>query len=486
MFRWTIQDMTDLWDRPSWAQNEASMSGFIASMLDERNGQQFQLHEQFLNPQLVKVLRTIGFDRNYRKARGAYLFDDRGDRYLDLMSGWGALALGRNHPVVNAALHEVLDLDLPNLGQMDSSLLSGLLAEQLVATTPGRELDAVFFTNSGTEAVEGAIKFARRATGREGLVYCSHAFHGLSLGALSLNGERQFRDGFGPYLPGCREIPFNDLEALERALHGDGVAAFLVEPIQGKGVHMPSEGYLAEAGRLCRKYGTLFVVDEIQTGLGRTGAMWAVEHWGAEPDILCCAKTLSGGQVPVGAILCRKKIHRAVFSNMDRAVVHSSTFGQNNLAMAAGLATLRVLREERLVEHAARLGEVFLRGLSELKARYEFVKDVRGKGLMIGVEFGRPESLRLKAAWKLLAMANESLFSQMILMPLFKDHRILAQVAGHNSNVIKLLPPLVITEDDCASVVTALDQVLQRCHQVPGSIWEFGTHLAKHAVAAGR
>jgi len=317
----------------------------IPAMIAERLTDKFQLHERYINPQMVRVLKTIGFDRQYVRGHGAYLYDDAGDQYLDLLSGWGVFALGRNHPAVNEALKDVLDADLPNLGQMDVSLLAGLLAEELVEVAPGSSLERVFFTNSGTEAVEGAIKLARVATGREKFVFCKGSFHGLSMGSLSLNGGKEFRTGFGPFLPGFESVPFNDLAALDEALSGGDVAGFIVEPIQGKGVHIPSDEYLPEAARLCRKHGTLFIADEIQTGLGRTGTMWAVEHWNVEPDVMLVAKALSGGQIPVGAIMGRRDVFDRLFSSMDRAVVHSSTFGSNNMAMGAGLATLRVMRE---------------------------------------------------------------------------------------------------------------------------------------------
>ncbi len=307
----------------------------------------------------------------------------------------------------------------------------------------------MFFANSGTEATEAAIKFVRAATGRPGLVYCDHAFHGLTNGSLSLNGDGIFRTGFEPLLPQCRVVPFNDLDALERALALRDVAAFIVEPIQGKGVNMPADGYLQEAARLCRRHGTLFVADEIQTGLGRTGRFLAVEHWGVEPDVVLLAKALSGGHVPVGAVLMRKGIYDKVFDRIDRAVVHGSTFAKNDLAMAAGLATLEVMRNEDLIARAERHGVRLREGLERLVGRSEFVRDVRGKGLMIGIEFGSPASLKLKASWNLIETAKEGLFCQLITIPLFRDHKILTQVAGHGSHTVKLLPPLVITDEDC-------------------------------------
>lgn len=462
------------------------MTQFIQDLLTSRAGQKFKLHERWMNTQMVRVLKTIGYDRDYRRAAGAYLFDEHSNKYLDLLSGWGVFAIGRNHPVVNGAIKEVLEADLPNLVQMDVSLLSGLLAEELVNTAPGWGLDKVFFANSGTEAVEAALKLARYATRRERLIYCDRGFHGLTYGSLSLNGDAMFRQGFGPVVPGCEAVPFNDLEALECALHKRDVAGFVVEPIQGKGVNIPDDAYLCEAKRLCERSGTLFIADEIQTGLGRTGAMWAVEHWGVEPDLLVSAKALSGGQIPVSAVLSKKWVFDAVFDRMERAVVHGSTFGKNNAAMAAGLATLRVLREEDLVANARAIGERLLGEMRQFVDRYEFVHDVRGKGLMIALEFGPPKRLKLRASWTMLEKVDKSLFSQLILVPLFTEHRVLAQVAGHGMHVIKLLPPLIIDDSDAQWIVSAFDQVIADSHEVPGAIWSLGTSLAGHALAARR
>ncbi len=458
----------------------------IQGLLARRGSEKHRLHERYVNPQLVRVLKTIGFDKMYVRGLGPHLYDEEENKYLDLLSGWGVFALGRNHPVVNQTLKDVLDAELPNLGQMDVAPLAGLLAEALTGAAPGSALERVFFTNSGTEAVEGSIKLARSATGKGKIIFCDGAFHGLSMGSLSLNGSEMFRQGFGPFLPGCERVPFNDLESLERVLSRKDVAAFIVEPIQGKGVNIPSDDYLPEAAGLCRKYGALFIADEIQTGLGRTGKMWALEHWGVEPDLLLCAKALSGGQVPVGAIIGRRAIFDKVFSKMDRAVVHSSTFGTNNMAMAAGLATLHVLQHEKIIEHCAAMGQKILDDMQPFIQRYDFVKDVRGKGLMIGLEFGSPKSLKLKAAWKLLGAANESLFCQMILIPLLKDHRVLAQVAAHKGHVIKILPALIIDDTDREWLVSAFDEVIASSHRVPGAMWDLGRSLASHARAESR
>jgi ornithine--oxo-acid transaminase len=451
----------------------------VASLFDARESERFSLHTRRLNEQMVRVLRTIGYDVGFCKGRGQYLYDRDETRYLDLLSGFGVFAVGRNHPAIRAALKSVLDADLPNLVQMDVSTLAGILAERLLALVP--HLDKVFFANSGSESVEAAIKFARGATGRPGIVYCSHAFHGLTYGALSLNGDDTFRDGFEPLLPDCVRIPFNDLAALEQALLSRRIAAFIVEPIQGKGVILPNEEYLKGAEHLCRRYETLFVTDEIQTGIGRTGKFLAGEHWGIEPDMVLLAKALSGGHVPVGAVLMRKWVYDKVFNRMDRAVVHGSTFGKNDLAMAAGIATLEVMKAERVTENAARMGERLLRELSALSENYELLKVVRGKGLMIGVEFGSPSSLKLKASWNVLETASKGLFCQLITIPLFKEHKILTQVAGHASHTIKLIPPLIINDEDCDWIVRAFDEVIADSHRA-GAVWSLGKTLVEHAM----
>jgi len=452
----------------------------VSEMFVDRQAQRSSMHARYLNEQLVRVLKTIGYDVGFQRGVGQYLFDRDGARYLDLLSGFGVFAIGRNHPVLRTALKSVLDADMPNLVQMDVSTLAGILAERLLEHAP--YLDKVFFANSGAETVEAAMKFARNATGRNEILYCDHAYHGLSYGALSLTDDSNFRGGFGSLLPGCSSVPFNDLEALEKALSGKQVAAFIVEPIQGKGVNMPTDEFLPGAAALCRKYGTLFIADEIQTGLGRTGKFLAIEHWNVEPDMVLLAKALSGGHVPIGALLTRKSIFDKIFNRMDRAVVHGSTFAKNDLAMAAGIATLEVMKHERLVENSAKRGAELRLALQNMIPGYELLKEVRGKGLMIGVEFGPPKSLRLKASWNILESANKGLFCQLITVPLFKDQKILTQVSGHGSHTIKLLPPLTITEADCKWIETSFDTVIADSHRVPGAIWSLGKTLVDNAV----
>jgi ornithine--oxo-acid transaminase len=454
----------------------------IRALLEEHAGRNYELHAEHVNPANVRTLKTIGFDRCYVRAEGPYLWDVQGNQYLDMLSGYGVFGLGRNHPEVRRVLTEFLDLNYPSLVKMEAPLLSGLLAEQLKQRMPN-QLDMVFFTNSGAEGMEAALKYARCATGKPAIIHCAKAFHGLSYGALSVNGDESFREGFAPFLPDCRKIPFNDLDALEQELRKKDVAAFVVEPVQGKGVNLPSPGYLRAAADLCRKHGALFVDDEVQSGMGRTGKFLAIEHDGdVDPDIVVLAKTLSGGFVPVGAVLCKKWIHEKVFSSMQRSVVHSSTFSQGSFAMVAGLAALDVLDREKLIQRTEKMGNLIGEGLRAMIPRYEFMKEVRWRGLMMGIEFGSPRSLTLKAAWTLMHTLDKSLFPQAAIIPLLDKHRIITQVAGHNIDVVKLLPPLVISESDVRWFLKSFEEVLVQMHKFPGPAWDVISDIGKMVV----
>ncbi|MFJ8693085.1 aspartate aminotransferase family protein [Streptomyces roseolilacinus] len=453
----------------------------LGELLADRASERYELHARHLNHQLPRMLHTIGFDKVYERAEGAHFWDAEGNDYLDMLAGFGVMGLGRHHPVVRRALHDVLDLSLPDLTRFDCAPLPGLLAERLLAHSP--HLDRVHFGNSGAEAVETALKFARRATGRPRVLYCAHAFHGLTTGALSVNGEDCFRDGFAPLLPDTA-IGLGDLDALERELRRGDVAALIVEPIQGKGVHETPPGFLRAARELLRKRGALLIADEVQTGLGRTGDFYAYQHEeGVEPDLVCVAKALSGGYVPVSATLGKDWIFKKVYSSMDRVVVHSASFGANAQAMAAGLAVLAVLDAEDVVGNARRVGALLKSRLAELVDRYEMLHEVRGRGLMIGIEFGRPSSLALRGRWAMLQTARRGLFAQMVVVPLLQRHRILTQVSGDRLEVIKLIPPLIIGEDDVDRFVTAFTAVMDEAHSGGGLVWDFGRTLVKQAVA---
>jgi ornithine--oxo-acid transaminase len=460
------------------------MTSEILDELKKRVPENYGLHRKYINPQFVRVLEVIGFNRNYVGAQGAYLTDENGRRVLDFLAGFGVYNIGRNHPHVAEVLKDVLDAKTASLVQMDVSPLCGMLAEKLASLAPG-DLEAVFFTNSGTESVEGALKFARQASGKHKVVHCEHAFHGLTLGALSVNGNKEFRERNEPLLPDCVRVPFNDLAALEAVFREGDVGAFIMETVQGKGVFIPEDGYLAGVRELCDKYEVLLIADEVQCGMGRTGKMFAVDHWGIKPDIMAVSKALSGGYVPVGAIITTRELHSRVFDSMERCFAHSNTFGQNDLAMAAGLATIEVLEKENLVENAARIGDTIKAGLIELSKRYEMLSEIRGIGLMIGMQFSEPKSLGLKASWKLLHKMNNDLFCQMITMPLLDKHDILTQVAGHGLDTVKILPPLTITDEDADKFLTAMDDVLKSAHSLTGSAWktvkDLGVRTAKTA-----
>jgi ornithine--oxo-acid transaminase len=416
------------------------------------------LASRHLDPSLVDVLRILEFDKEFASAKGSYLYDTAGRAYLDLHTGEGFASLGHNHPGVREVLQATLAADLADGVQIHYSPLAGMLAEALTQRLPDR-LEAVFFASTGAEAVDSAMKFARAATGRPRLISCDSSFHGVTLGPLSLVGDDFFKEGFGPLLPGCARVPFGDLARLEDELRSKDVAAFFVEPIQGREVTLPPDGYLKAAQELCRRYGTLFVADEIQTGLGRTGKWFALERSGLEPDFVLVGKALSGGYMPVAAMVTTREIYQRAVGALERSYVHQSTYGRNRLSMAAGLATMRIIERDGLVEHSAQIGALLRDGLLELQGRHEMIEHVRASGLMVGIELGPPSSRAARMNWRLIHMASEGLFPQLIVIPLHRDHGVITMAAGKN-DVIKLLPPLTLSEEEAGSFLQALDVVL--------------------------
>jgi ornithine--oxo-acid transaminase len=458
----------------------------IDAIFNETRGRNFELFEEHVNPVFVKVLRTLGFNRSWVRGEGAYLWDETGTRYLDFLTNWGVFNFGRRHPVIRGALQQVLNSDFPGWVGFDAPPLAAALACELVKRMPPG-LDTVYFSNSGTEAIEAAIKFSRAYTGRACTIHLAKAFHGLTMGALSLNGEASFRRGFEPMLPDSSEVKLGDLAGLEARLALGDVAALVLEPIQGKGVNIASNEYLLGAQDLCRKYGTLMICDEVQSGMGRTGRFLA-SQWieDLRPDIICLSKALSGGYIPVGATITRRAVYDSVYDTMHRAIVHASTFGMGNMAMAAGLASLAVLDDENLTERATELGARFRSGIEDMVPRFEFLKGVRQRGLMIAIEFGQPESMSLRAAWAMVNKMDENLFAQAIVLPLLDDHHILTQVAGHAMPIIKILPPLNINEADVDWFLGALEDVMVKLHKFPGPAWEVLKKLGNHALTAKR
>jgi ornithine--oxo-acid transaminase len=428
-----------------------------------RSEETLQLASRHLDPSLVDVLAILGFDKQYASAQGSYLHDADGRAYLDFHTGEGFASLGHNHPDVREVLQATLAADLIDGVQLHYSVLAGMLGEALSAHLPA-PLEAVFFANTGAEAVDSAMKFARAATGRPRLISCESSFHGVTLGPLSLVGDEFFKEGFGPLLPGCAQVPFGDLDRLEQELSRGDVAAFIVEPIQGRMVTLPPPGYLQGAQALCRRYGTMFVLDEVQTGLGRTGRWFALEHWDLQPDFVLVGKALSGGYMPVAAMVTSRETYQKAVGTLERCYVHQSTFGRNRLSMAAGLATLRVLERDRLLENSTRVGALLVEGLADLQERYELIKEVRASGLMIGIELGPPSSRGARLSWRLAHIASEGLFPQLIVIPLHRDHGVITMAAGKN-DVIKLLPPLTLTDSEAGEFLTALEAVLAECQR---------------------
>jgi putrescine aminotransferase len=433
------------------------------------------LHERYINPILVGLGRNNGFIKTFVRGLGNELWDADGKAYLDFVAGFGSLNLGHNHPAVVRAVRAALEEQAPGFTQSAINPLAATLAEQLVALAPPG-LEMVFFANSGTEAVEAALKLARAATGRPGLLSCERSFHGKSLGSLSVTGNPVYHRPFGPLLPECQSIPFGDLEALERALYMRRFAAFIVEPIQGEGgMIVAPAGYLRAAQELCRTSDTLLIVDEVQTGLGRTGTLFAVDEEGVEPDILTLAKSLGGGLVPLGAMLCRRDLWMKAYGSARTFALHTTTFGGGSLACAAGLATLRVLREEDLCANARARGLQLQHAIGDLAGRCHLVRCVRGRGLMLGLEF-RPMPDTMVAHFKgtdpsgsislLVPNLDElihsipGLYAMQILL---QTHGIYTQVARSNPRVLRIQPPLAITEEQVSRFLSALENT---CHEL--------------------
>ncbi len=437
------------------------------------------LYAGHVNKQWVRLLDTLGMNVPYTKCEGTKLWVESGDSYTDFLSGYCVHNVGHNHPDVMRALHEELDARGPVIVQSHVPELAGQLARRLCDLAGGR-LNRVWFSNTGSEGVETAIKYSRLHTQRSGILYSRDAFHGISCGAMSLMKNTDWAADFGPFLPDTQDVPFLDLDALERHLETGDYAAFITEPIQGEsGVRMVPPETLVEAQELCRAHGTLFVVDEVQTGVFRTGTFLASHQLGIEPDMVILAKALSGGLMPVGAVLMTDPIADSVYHSLDRAFVNSSTFGENALSMRAALATLDVIEGEGLAERAVSMGALLRERVAALVPSYEMLGEIRGLGLMNGVEFRPPTSLKLKVLYHAFRMAHPSLFGQMVVRAMFKN-KVLTQVSGNNHMVIKACPPLTATEADVDAFVGALEATL-RAFESGGGFVE-GLKIAKVAL----
>ncbi|HEY3618229.1 MAG TPA: aspartate aminotransferase family protein [Candidatus Sulfotelmatobacter sp.] len=437
-------------------------------------------YAQRVNPEWVRLLDLLQMNVRYERCMGVELFTAEGERILDFLSGYCVHNVGHNHPDVVRALQNELERCGPAMIQTHVADLAGELAEKLCARAGGR-LAKVFFASSGSEGVEAAIKFARAHTRRAAILSAEHAFHGLTCGALSLMSDEFWSEGFGPLLADTAAVGFGDMAALERELKTKRFAAFIVEPIQSEaGVCVPHPDYLRTAESLCRRYGTLFVLDEVQTGMYRTGPFLAGHHFGVEPDMVVMAKAMSGGLVPCGAVLMSDAVCHSVYSSLPRAFVHTSTFSENSLAMRAALSTLAVLENEELGERSIEAGSYLQARLTDALRDFEMVKEIRGMGLLMGIEFKAPTSLRLRIPYQAFAAVHPAMFGQIVVMRLFRDSGFLTQICGNNFMVLKVAPPLVVTDEQLDAFVSAVRDVVELAHS-PGAFWSEALGLARRA-----
>jgi ornithine--oxo-acid transaminase len=438
-------------------------------------------YADFVNPQWVRLLGLLGMDTEYVRCSGATLETTDGRQVLDCLSGYCVYNTGHNHPYILDALKQELDRCGPTMLQSHIPGLAGELAGRLCHLAGGR-LQKVFFCSSGSEGVESAIKFARARTGRSGLLSCQGSFHGLTTGALSLMGECSWRANFGPLLQEVATVPFNDLPALEKQLATRKFAAFFVEPVQGEGgIRLPDADYLQQAQDLCHQYGSLFVADEVQTGLYRTGKFLASHHYGVAPDMVILAKALSGGLVPVAAVLMTEDIYDAVYGSLKRAILHASTFSENALSMRAGLATLDVLAAENLGGRSLHTGEALRQQLQDALQDFEMVEEVRGLGLFNGIVFRAPRQLSLRVAFESCKAIHPGLFGQMLVRRLFNQHDLLTQICGNDFMVLKVAPPLVIDAAERDRIVAAITETVSAVHS-SSTFWKDALEIARRAV----
>jgi len=400
-------------------------------------------YREFINPSLGRLLKFSGYGVIEDRAEGCLVYDQNNQAYLDCAGGYGVFSLGHRHPAVIEAVKAQLDR-MPLSAKVFFNQPCAQLSETLARITPGA-LQHSFFCNSGAEAIEAALKFARLATGRSEFVSALNAFHGKTLGALSISGRELYRKPFEPLLPDCRLVPYGDTRALEETV-SEHTAAVILEPIQGEGgIIIPPADYLREAQEICRRQGALFILDEVQTGLGRTGRMFAAEHWGLEPDILCLAKALGGGVMPIGAVIGTREVWQAI---RNSPLLHTSTFGGNSLACVAALAAIRILEGERLPERAQVMGRRLQDALAATGADFpQVVAEVRGMGLMIGVELTREG------------------YGGAVIMEMARQ-RVIGVYTLNNPKVIRFEPPLIISTEQVDHAATAFRAAVERAQRM--------------------
>lgn len=441
----------------------------MKDLIEEHIHSSAHLAKKHVHPRLMKLFEAGGLASVYDRAEGQYLFTEDGQRYLDFLTGGGVFLLGRNHPHVKAALRDVLDLEIPNLCVTNASILGGLLAEKLLTVAGEGNFSKVFFANSGTEATDMCIRFARFLTRRRRFLYLEGAFHGRTYAAISMCGMPQLRDGMEPLMPICTPIKANDLNMLRRELQKGDVAGFIVEPVQGMTLTVMDPGYLREADSLCRQYGTILIADEVQAGLCRTGPWFGSIDTGARPGMLAVSKILSGGQVPVAAVMLSEEVYDGLFRKFTNGPIYFSTFAENNLAMAAGIATVEALDRMNAPARVAQMEKILKDGLEDIRSRYDIVDRVVGKGLMLGVYFRDSGSISLALQQRLMMSADKGAFGAAVNVDLQTQHRILSQIPGPALNAIKILPPVVATDEDCQYFLESFEETLAAYYRIESS-----------------
>ena len=429
-----------------------------------------------LNPAFIKLLKVLGYGRIFTRALDVWVWDSRGRKYLDCLAAFGSVNIGHNHPDLRKRLHEFLDEEHINFCHFGATAQPVELAEELTRETG--PLEVCLYTSGGAEAVEAAMKLAQAATGRKGFIYCRGGFHGNSPGTLGLMGEKRMRKVFEPLSDNCREIPFGDLEALEGQLKQKSAAAFIVEPIQIEaGVILPPPGYFKAAAELCRKYGTLLALDEVQTGLGRTGSLFAWQREDMTPDILILAKSLSAGMAPIGAALTTRKIHKKAYGSIKTFDLHSSTFQGNAFSCVTALEGLRILKRERLIERSRRMGSALLGMLKARIGKHPMVVDIRGQGLILALEFGPTErNLAGRNLPALTEVISEQIYGQWVALRLL-ERGIICQPASHNWNILRLEPPLTLRATEARRLIDEIVHVLEENQGLPSLLGRFAGRL---------
>lgn len=407
-------------------------------------------YEEHVSPPMVKLLRLMNGDKFYKGAEGFYIYDDEGRRYADLTGGYGSLNLGHNPKEVLEAVRRASEY--PSVIIAGCNPLAGALAYNLSMLLPG-DLSITSFGSGGAEAVEIALRTARAYTRRKKFVSCDGAYHGLSFGAMSVCGSDRYCQCVGSLMSNCSRVPFGDIGALDTALKGRDVAGFIVEPIQGEGgARVPPKGYLKESERLCREYGTLLVLDEIQTGFGRSGKMFALEHEGVSPDIVTLSKSLGSGVVPISASVTTPEIWNKAFGKGGNFDMTISTFGGNASACAAAIKTIEIMLRDHIPERAAELGEQARKGLMTKLADNKHVGSIAGQGLLLGIELKIP---------KIPGASMEKNFPGMVMSKLLNDESVLTSYYDLAPSILRFEPPLIITKDQVDESVAAFERVLE-------------------------